>query len=421
MALYYRSAVSVLLFYACLAVPVSAETLRNILQDSLTSAPEILEAGANIQSAQHRTEQASAQHWPVVSVAGSKIIDQYHRERDDYYKTRFTPSVKAEMNLYAFGAIEKNVERSRKEEYYQHRYSSTQEELAYTISRLYLQALNMKEAVQIMRKSLQRHKKILANLDVIASNDIGRESEYVQAEARIIMIEQNINRYNKQLANTLANLSKYTKLKINERNLHNPFKNLTDEQLFTRYSVKEKSHNPIYKAQQTELETRQLAVQAENSKDFPKVNLVGSASRDDRYVGVEVSWDILNRGNSYSVQEKTSEVIAASQRLERISRDIDNISEIAKINIQESRTQLKTLKAQIAASAKVVDFYQMQFDIARRSLLDVLNAERELADVELTFVNTEHELRSAMLDYLYSQGKITAWGNVKTNNNLNFK
>lgn len=422
MALYYRSAVSVLLFCACLAVPVSAESLRNILQDSLSSAPEILEAGANIQSAQHRTEQASAQHWPVVSVAGNKIIDQYHRERDDYYKTRFTPSVKAEMNLYAFGAIEKNVERSRKEEeYYQHRYSSTQEELAYTISRLYLQALNMKEAVQIMRKSLQRHKKILANLDVIASNDIGRESEYVQAEARIIMIEQNINRYNKQLSNTLANLSKYTKLKIDERNLHNPFKSLTDEQLFTRYSVKEKSHNPIYKAQQTELETRQLAVQAENSKDFPKVNLVGSASRDDRYVGVEVSWDILNRGNSYSVQEKTSEVIAASQRLERISRDIDNISEIAKINIQESRTQLKTLKAQIAASAKVVDFYQMQFDIARRSLLDVLNAERELADVELSFVNTEHELRSAMLDYLYSQGKITAWGNVKTKNNLNFK
>lgn len=422
MPLFHRSAVSAVLLSICLVMPAYAESLSKILQDALTSAPEVLEAGANIQSAKHRTEQAGAQHFPVVSVTGSKILDQYHREHADYYKTRFTPAVKAEMNLYAFGAIEKNVERSRKEEeYYQHRYSSTQEELAYTVSRLYLQALNLKEAVQIMQKSLKRHKKILANLNVIASNDVGRESEYVQAEARIMLIEQHINRYNKQLANTLSNLSKYTKLKIDAQNLHNPFKNLTDAQLFKQYSVQEKSHNPIYKAQQTELESRQLAMQAEDKKDLPKVNLVGSASRDDRYVGVEISWNILDRGNTYSVREKTSEVIAASQRLERLSRDIDNVSNIAKINIQESRTQLKTLKSQIAASTKVVEFYQMQFDIARRSLLDVLNAERELADVELAFANTEHELRSAMLDYLYSQGKITAWGNVKTKNDITFK
>lgn len=422
MSSYYRFSFYSLLLYACLSASAGADTLKAILQDSLSSAPEMLEAAANIQSAQHRTEQANAQHWPVVSVAGSKIIDQYHRDRADYYQTRIIPSVKAQMNLYAFGAIEKNVERSRKEEeYYRDRYGATREELAYTISRLYLQALNIKEALAIMQKSLSRHQKILTNLNVIADNDGGRESEYVQAQARVMMIKQNINRYNKQLANTLSALSKYTKLNITTKNLDNPFKHLSDAQLFAKYSTKEKHLNPLYKTQQTELEAKQLALQVENKKDLPKLNLVGSASRDDRYIGVEMSWDILNLTNTYNIREKSSDIVAASQRLERVSRNIDNLSDIAKINIKESRDQLKTLTSQIQASAKVVNFYQMQFDIARRSLLDVLNAERELADVELAFATAEYELRSAILDYLYSQGKISDWGHIKNHHHFNIK
>ena len=149
---------------------------------------------------------------------------------------------------------------------------------------------------------------------------------------------------------------------------------------------------------------------------MPKVNLVGFATQDDRYVGVEVNWDILNRGNNYGIHEKASEMSAAHQRLDRISRDIEETSQLAQINIRESRIQLKTLKAQIASSAKVVNFYKLQFDIARRSLLDVLNAERELSEVELSLTGTEYALRLATLDYLYSQGALSAWGNVQQEN-----
>ncbi|ECD4289131.1 TolC family protein, partial [Salmonella enterica subsp. enterica serovar Potsdam] len=54
-------------------------------------------------------------------------------------------------------------------------------------------------------------------------------------------------------------------------------------------------------------------------------------------------------------------------------------------------------------------FYQLQFNIARRSLLDVLNAEKELSDIQLLYVTTSYDLRNAMLDYMYSQGTISSW------------
>jgi len=154
-------------------------------------------------------------------------------------------------------------------------------------------------------------------------------------------------------------------------------------------------------------------VESESKKQLPKINLVGSATRDDRYVGMEVSWDLLNRGTEYTVREKASDMAASQQRLDQTSRDIEETSRLAQINIQESHNQLKTLRSQIKASAKVVDYYKMQFDIARRSLLDVLNSEQELSSVELAFATTNHDLRQSMLDYLYAQGSISKWGDVK--------
>lgn len=417
MLLYRHSFLGMLIFSSIVASSAHANRLQDILQYSLNSAPEIHEANANIEASRNRTEQAKSEHWPVVRAVGSSTVSQYHRDRSDYQQKRFTPGVKAELNLYSFGAIDKNIERNRKEEeFYQHKYTSTREDLAYTIAQLYLRALNMKESIQVMKKSLARHKAIMGNLGTIVANDMGRQSEYVQAEARMLSVEQNINRYNKELAVTLNTLSKYTKVRITEKDLENPFNGLSDNELFNKYAIRDKAQNPTYKAQQAELEAKQLAVEAENKKELPKVNLVGFATQDDRYVGVEVNWDILNRGNNYGIHEKASEMAAAHQRLDRISRDIEETSQLAQINIRESRIQLKTLKALIASSAKVVNFYKLQFDIARRSLLDVLNAERELSEVELSLTGTEYALRLATLDYLYSQGALSTWGNVQQEN-----
>ncbi|MFK5040184.1 hypothetical protein ACI3P4_04370 [Glaesserella parasuis] len=53
----------------------------------------------------------------------------------------------------------------------------------------------MKEAISVMEKSLFRHQQILQDLDIIMENDEGRESEFVQAETRMLMAQQEINNY----------------------------------------------------------------------------------------------------------------------------------------------------------------------------------------------------------------------------------
>ncbi|HCR3555919.1 TPA: TolC family protein, partial [Morganella morganii] len=387
-----------------------AHSLKYILNNSLNNTPELLEAKAEIDVAVARVNQAHAQHFPVFSVTGNKLLGQYHRDNRDYDDNNFIPGLRGELNLYSFGGIESDVERNEKEQlYYQFKYNETKENIAYTISDLYLKALLAKESIAVKKKSLDRHNRIISELNVIARNDEGRVSEYVQAEARKILVEQDINYYEKELMTTLSTLSKYTGFPVGESDLVNPFEGMTVSDMYREYTAENNNQNPAYLVSQADIEAKKMGVEVENKKQLPRINLTGNITKDDRQIGIDVTWDIINFSSMYSVDEKVSQLNAAQQRMDRVIRDIEEARRLSVINIQKSTQKLKILDAQILSSAKVVDFYQLQFNVARRSLLDVLNAEKELSDVELSYATTLSDLRYGMLDYLYAQGTLSHW------------
>ena len=266
-----------------------------------------------------------------------------------------------------------------------------------------------KESITVKKRSLDRHNKIIAELNVIARNDEGRISEYVQAEARKILVEQDINHYEKELMTTLSTLSKYTGFPVGESDLVNPFEGMTVSDMYREFTAENNNKNPAYLVSQADIDAKKMGVKVENKKQLPRVNLTGNITKDDRQIGIDVTWDIINFSSLYSVDEKVSQLNAAQQRMDRVIRDIEEARRLSVINIQKSTQKLKILDAQILSSTKVVDFYQLQFNVARRSLLDVLNAEKELSDVELSYATTLNDLRQGMLDYLYAQGTLSHW------------
>lgn len=396
-----------------------AQNLKSILTYSLTQDPSLKEARADQSAAKNRTKQARSQHLPTISVLGNQIVGQNHKYENDRKSTKFTPSVQGKLNLFSFGAIGYDVDKSLKdEEFYQYKYAETKEELGYTIANLYLEAFKIKNAIEVTKRNLTRHDEILSDLKTIATNDEGRQSEYAQAHARQILVEQEINRYNSELAKILGRLSKYTKKPVSPQDLYNPFEGLNNTTLFAKYSLKNKQDNASYKAQKAELEKINFDHDAAKAKQLPSINLVGNATRDDRELFLNMQWDIFNKASSYGVAEKASQIVAAEERLTRIDRDIVEKERLAKIDIKQNEIQLDTVKKQIQASQDVVNYYQLQFSIARKTLIELLNSYNELASVELAASNIESSILQAKLDYLHSQGTISQWVFGKPNKNI---
>lgn len=410
---FYKSKKITLFLLFCIFGSAQANTLQDILQSTLVNDPVLLEAEADKKAAGNRVKQNRALHYPTARVkAASTLFDKYKDDKDK--KDRFQPQLEVAVNVYSFGAISSKVKESEaKKGFYEYKYSETKEELAYTVSDLYLTALNAKNAIQVLKKSLSRHQSFLKEISTIVEYDQGRNSEYVQAQARKILVEQRINNKQQLLESTLSSLAKYTKQPIKESQLNNPFNGITRKDLTSKYSSAGHDKNPSYLAQKAELESKQYELDAERAKRLPSIDLVGTLDKDERKVNLQLSWDILNQRKGYEIEEKENLKSAASSRLDRISRDLEESARLAIINMKRSRIQLGILKKQIRANAKVAKLYRLQFDVALKTILDVLNAESELSDVELAYVETRGSLNKAILDYLRSQGKISDWAMMK--------
>ncbi|MDO9735323.1 TolC family protein, partial [Glaesserella parasuis] len=114
--------------------------------------------------------------------------------------------------------------------------------------------------------------------------------------------------------------------------LSDPFLQLKEEQLYQKYTLKRKEDNPLYQANISDLDAKNLSVDAEKKKQLPRINLVGSATQEDRQIGLKVEWEVFNRGNNYIAKEKASQISASRERLLRTARDIEEGANLAKIN-----------------------------------------------------------------------------------------
>ncbi|MDB1144709.1 MAG: TolC family protein [Alcaligenaceae bacterium] len=393
-----------------LSVPiVQAQDLRTVLQYVLKNDPILLEAQADVSAADSRVYQAISQHLPKARLVGTGLLAEHHKKKNNYTDNRFEPAVQMSLNLTTFGAITSDIKKNKAlREYSKYKFTESKEQLSYTVANLYLMALNAKDSIRVLKGSLRRHQAFLNEVGFIVRQDQGRHSEFVQAQARKILVEQKINQQKRILETTLVTLSKFVTTPLTEKDLKNPFSKMTKSVLVKKYTSKDHQFNPTYQAQKAEVAAKKYEIKAARARLLPSVDLVSTIGREDQSVSVQFSW-AFDIGSGFSLSEKKSLERAANMRLNRINRDVDESSRLALVNIDRAKEQLSILKRQKRANAQVTDFYKLQFKVARKSLLDVLNAENELSEVELAYINTQRDLNQAILDYLRAQGKIRAW------------
>lgn len=398
----------------CTSSLVQAESLKQILQYALTQDPSLDEARAQIRIAESQTKISKAGHQPVISLSQNGVIAQKHTYQG---KRRSEPSLNGRVNLYAWGAIEAEIDRDKyKEDYYQQKFYETRELMGERIGRLYLSALRAKENIAVYQESLARHQKLAEDLKVIVAYDKGRTFELTEALSRLNQIESNIARQERVLSTNLSQLSRYTKTNLDENSLQDPFSSLDTHAFLKRYQNNHLSENPSFLAQQKEVKSSESAVKAAQARRMPTINLEGSASRREREVYVGVSWDIYNQASKYEVEKSQYTKAAAEAKLREIQLDVMEKARTAELEMFRSQKLAKTTQHQIKLQRKVVSDTELQFDIATKSLLNLLDAYQELTSVQTEEVAARNDYRDAALLYLVSQAKVANWAGFSTLN-----
>ena len=386
-----------------------AVELRTILKNALQQDPLIIEAQANEQAAISKVKESQALHYPVLAVTANQILDQSHDNRADYASENFTPGLRGTLNLYSFGAISAQVERDKsKSAYFHEKTGETAEELGYNIGSEYIKALRAQESLEVQNRSLERHNKFTRDIGIIVQYDQGRRSELIQAKARQMQVEHIISGLQRELGFALSNLKKYAP-HVDPAGLSDPFAQFSISNVVDRYSLADSSQHPSYQAQQAELDSIRSEHKYRQTKRYPSINLEGNVTTEDRQIYLSMAWDVFNQGNKDSVEQGGQSIVAAQARLGQIQRDIEERARTAEIDMFQSKQKMEITRQQIAASRDVVIANEKQFKIARKTLVDVLNAYNELSAVEIAYVTAQNDFRMAALAYLRAQGKISTW------------
>lgn len=402
----------------CMVVPclflsdlAAANTsLRDILQVALERDPTLDEARANISAAENQRKVSEAGHHPIISLSNTGMIAQKHTYSSE---RRSGPAVNGKVNLYAWGAVESEIERDKhKEGYFRHKFTETREQVGREIGELYLTALRAKESIVIHQENLKRHQKLINDLKVIVSYDEGRVSELNEALSRHNQAESTILQYERTMHNALSRLSRYTRHRLTPEDLVDPFAKVSAEQFIAQYKNPHVETNPTFLAQQEEFQSARADVEAAKARRKPAINLEGSASRHEREVYVNVSWDLYNPAMKYQERQSYYSQKAAEAKLQEIELSLSEQARTAEIDMVRNQKLAQVANKQIALQRNVVKDIELQFDIAMKTLLNVLDGYQELTSVQEMEVTARNDFRDAALLYLVSQARVAAWAGV---------
>ena len=189
-------------------------------------------------------------------------------------------------------------------------------------------------------------------------------------------------------------------------------------------------YNPTLLAAESDREAAKQAFRATDGAFVPKVSLEGRASRGfdaDTFIGrrddvsgkVIISWDIFRGGQDLWQRVETAErYTEETMRHARLQRDALESIDKAWAARTITADRIAALKRQLVAEKETIAIYRKEYEIGRRSLIDLLNAENQYfnAAVSLTsargvIVFADYQLLAAMgalLDYLKTAPPVEA-------------
>ncbi|MEP3629189.1 MAG: TolC family protein [Hyphomicrobiales bacterium] len=137
----------------------------------------------------------------------------------------------------------------------------------------------------------------------------------------------------------------------------------------------------------------------------------GSRGNDvDAFLGVNLSWSLYNGGaRKKEISAQQHRIDQANYQREDITREVKELASRAWNSLTANQKRSALLRQQVQANRKIVQNYIEEFQLSKRSLLDVLDAERAKFNNEVQKLSSEASLSFARFRMLAAQSKLAGY------------
>lgn len=308
--------------------------------------------------------------------------------------------------------------------------SDSANSIALETATAYLNILRSKELLDISIMNVKVHKKYLEKIKEVTDSGVGKLSDYKQTLSRYenvqstsILSEQNYKNSVisfQRIVDTDASVQDFIKPTVGALPAHNL------EELIT-IAI---DNNPTISVSQADVQYAEASLYRSNAAFYPRVdikaqgywnkNLNGFERPVDTFVEEEgynvllvLSYNIFN-GLAHSSARDASKhnLLAKKSSLLDTQRFIKASTTIAWNTFESTGMQLVHIDNNIKATAETASDYQEEYNLGRRSIIDLLNIELEHNSAKNRKVTTEYDRLIAYYQILTYSGKMLETMNV---------
>ena len=404
------------------ATPALGVELRDAVQSALSTNPEIRQAVANRIATEEERHQATGLYYPRISVEGSAGVRSLRNPTRrsiglaDQTLWPIEGDLIVQQLLYDSGGREAEIRRqASRTDAAAARVEERSEFVALNVSRAYIDYLLQERLVAIAQDNVTFHERLAGDLREGVSRGSISVADQQQAEERLQSARARVTEAREDLETAGIQFRTLTGMPIDSVSLPPDLSQCMPASLEDAEQLA-RNNNPRVQEAIADLNTAREEIRAARAAIGPKFTLEGRAraghdidgfagrTTDLQALGV-IRWELYNGGiKEHNVREQQSRADEVHGRLFQRTRQAEEDVRSAWSRLQNQTALVNELEAQAKITDDLLLSYREQFNIGRRSLLDVLDAQN-------TRYNVQAQTETARLAKLFAQYRVLASAN----------
>lgn len=398
-------------------------TMREAIETAITSNPEIIQAQMNTEAIQFEREQAQSLYFPTIDVeasAGVRRLENQTRRVLGIADDELTPleaQVRADWTLIDFGRRRGELLRqAARVDGASLRVVERSQFVALQVARQYLNVLLQERILAAATDNVVFHEQMTTSLNEGVSQGSISVADLQQAEERLQAAQVLRAEAEENLTNARTSLKRLTGMDIYQVNVPPALMQSLPANEEAAIGLA-RTANPLVREAQADVDASNAMVTSAKGELAPRigVDVTGRIGEDiDGFQGetndvqgrVYIRWQLFDGGRrAAQVQEMVRRSSESRYRLHDRVRQAEEDVRNAWTAMTTQKTVFSALERQAQVSDDLLLSYRSQFNIGRRSLLDVLDAQN-------TRFNTQVRRETSRFSELFAQYQVLAATNT---------
>ncbi|MCW8889559.1 MAG: TolC family outer membrane protein [Sedimenticola sp.] len=408
----------------------SATTLEQAIQQALNTNPDIRIETNELLSRGEDVEQAKAGYLPSIDITAGYGYEKSDNSStrsagyDSRSLTRKEAAINLQQMLFDGYATESEVDRHlARQASAGHRVVGVSQNKALETIDAYLNVVQLEELSQLSVENLDAHKRIYDQVALRSEAGIGRSSDLDQVRGRRASADAS-------RLSDLANLKDAESVYLSvvgdlPRDLEQvaSIEDALPKSLDEAITIALKEHPTLLSAM-ADVEATLAQKEAAENTFYPRFDLeVGSTWGDDQngVVGtdkdltamVRMRYNLFSGGKDKARQRQTAHLINEAKEVRnRTYRQVVESLRLSWTAYEATQAQLVSLNQHLISSQNTRDAYTKQFNIGKRTLIDLLNTENEVFEAKRAYIKAKRDSLYAEYRILVGMGRLLNQLNV---------